>query len=96
MKSGSELAVGILYAALAGMLLLCSFLRARHSQHDFADVYKDSNGPSKHPRPLPTKGQENKQNFGRPFITAGWVVLAVAGVVGATEVGMLVLILTIS
>ena len=78
------------------MLLLCSFLRARHSQHDFADVYKDSNGPSKHQRPLPTKGQENKQNFGRPFITAGWVVLAVAGVVGATEVGMLVLILTIS
>ncbi|THH19179.1 hypothetical protein EW146_g1954 [Bondarzewia mesenterica] len=75
------------------MLIVCAFLRARHSQHDFADIYKDGNAV--HRRAVPTKGQEDKQKFGRPFVTAGWVVVAVVGVVGVMEIGLLVLILKI-
>lgn len=42
-----------------------------------------------------TRGQENTRVFGRPFITAGWVVLSVAGAVAAVEIGLLVLIFTV-
>ncbi|KAK0216229.1 hypothetical protein IW262DRAFT_1496206 [Armillaria fumosa] len=51
------------------------------------------NAPSK--IPIQTVGQENTRVFGRPFITAGWIVLAVSGVVAAVEIGLLVLILQI-
>lgn len=96
--------VGLLYAVLAALLFVCSYLRSRHSQHDFADKYKPSSSDetcdgskaqtqSRPLRIIKTKGQENKQNFGRPFVTAGWIVLAVAGVVAAVEIALLVLIL---
>ncbi len=54
---------------------------------------ENSNVPSK--VPIQTVGQENTRVFGRPFITAGWIVLAVSGVVAAVEIGLLVLILQI-
>lgn len=54
---------------------------------------ENSNAPSK--VPIQTVGQENTRVFGRPFITAGWIVLAVSGVVAAVEIGLLVLILQI-
>ncbi|KIY67624.1 hypothetical protein CYLTODRAFT_490460 [Cylindrobasidium torrendii FP15055 ss-10] len=41
---------------------------------------------------IQTKGQENTRVFGRPFVTAGWIVIAVTGVVAATEIGILILI----
>ena len=85
------LAVGILYAVLAGFLFLISFLRARHSRHDFADRYEDAN--SDRPPPLKTKGQEAARIFGRPFVTAGWTVVAVSALVAAVEICLLLLIL---
>ncbi|KAH9922211.1 uncharacterized protein B0H18DRAFT_1085938 [Fomitopsis serialis] len=39
-----------------------------------------------------TVGQTGKRNFGRPFITAGWMVIAVTIVVAAVEISLLVLV----
>lgn len=66
-------------------------MRARHSVHDFADRHKEHSilDPG-----LPSVGQENGRVFGRPFVTAGWVVIQVTVLVAAVEVAMLVLILT--
>lgn len=44
---------------------------------------------------IPTKGQEQAREFGRPFVTAGLDVLAVAVIVFAVEVALLVLILMV-
>lgn len=95
--------VGLLYAVLAALLFVCSFLRSRHSQHDFADKYKTSSDDccddaktqerSRALRVIKTKGQEHERNFGRPFVTAGWIVVAVSGVVAAVEIALVVLIL---
>lgn len=83
--------VGLLYAVLAGLLFVCAFLRARHSQHDFADTDRDIDQLQEDA--IPTKGQEHKQVFGRPFVTAGWIVMTVTVVVAAMEIALLVLIL---
>ena len=73
-------AVGLLYAVLAGLLCILSFFRARHSRHDFADRPVTMYGPA-----LKTVGQTGpgKRVFGRPFVTAGWIVVAVTIVVAA-------------
>ncbi|KAJ8523193.1 hypothetical protein ONZ45_g291 [Pleurotus djamor] len=42
-----------------------------------------------------TVGQTGKRVFGRPFVSAGWIVLSVTGVVLAVEIGMLVLIIRV-
>ncbi|KAF7968413.1 hypothetical protein HWV62_2414 [Athelia sp. TMB] len=85
-------AVGILYAVLAGLLFVASFFRARHSRHDFADYDKEQFDSSR-PRALKTKGQEGQRIFGRPFKTAGWIVVAVTFLVAAVEVCLMVLVL---
>ncbi|KAJ7270663.1 hypothetical protein B0H12DRAFT_1229159 [Mycena haematopus] len=93
--------IGLLFAILGAALYVLAFLRARHSLHDFADFDKpeDSSAPS--PRRAPhrdvicTKGQEGTRIFGRPFVTAGAIVVAVAVVVAAVEVALLVLVLRI-
>ena len=38
---------------------------------------------------------ENMRILGRPFITAGWIVVGVTAVVAAVEIGLLVLVLKI-
>jgi hypothetical protein len=83
--------VGLLYAVLAGLLYVLSFLRMRHSRHDFADEYRDDATISK--GAIPTVGQENGRIFGRPFKTAGSIVIAVTTVVAAVEVALLVEVL---
>ncbi|ESK92444.1 hypothetical protein Moror_4481 [Moniliophthora roreri MCA 2997] len=119
--------IGLLFAALAMMLLVMSFFRDRHSRHDFADpddLYEE---------PLPVEGvkQDTRANIvsaspmdanlnteclcrptsknlskvepiksvgqggriiGRPFVTAGYQVLAVTGMVLAAEIALVVLI----
>ncbi|KAK0457124.1 uncharacterized protein EV420DRAFT_1621180 [Desarmillaria tabescens] len=96
--------VGLLFAILGCLLFIIAFLRSRHSQHDFADPQEPEPEPqTESPEteadgdsvPIQTVGQENTRVFGRPFITAGWIVLAVSGVVTAVEIGLLVLILQI-
>ncbi len=53
------------------------------------DVFKQ---PGRYNDIISTAGQENTRIFGRPFITAGWIVVGVTGVVAAVEIGLLVLI----
>ena len=86
----SDHTVGVLYAALAGFLFLAAFFRARHSRHDFADRHKEV--ISNRPVVTKTKGQEGARIFGRPFVTAGWIVVAVSAIVAVVEVCLLVLI----
>lgn len=69
------------------MLYSFSYFRQRHSRHDFAGELTEK--PA-----IATKGQENKRIFGRPFVTAGWIVLGVFVTVLGIEIGLLVLIFT--
>ncbi|KAH9996052.1 hypothetical protein BJV77DRAFT_1059569 [Russula vinacea] len=84
--------IGLLYAALAFLLSVCAFLRARHSRHDYAD--RDDAGTT-NISAIPTVGQDHKQLFGRPFVTAGRVVALVACIVAGTEIVLLFFILQI-
>jgi hypothetical protein len=59
----------------------------RHSRHDFADQYRDD--PSISKNAIQTVGQENGRIFGRPFKTAGNIVIAVTTVVAAVEIALL-------
>ena len=45
--------------------------------------------------PIQTVGQHGKRIFGRPFVTAGWIVVLLTVVVAAMEIGLLVLILQV-
>ncbi|KAF4588739.1 Mitochondrial inner membrane protein oxa1 [Pleurotus pulmonarius] len=123
--------IGLLFAVLGGLMFVLSFLRARHSRHDFADYNEEAKegdaaadggdakgrrrgmrndsesddesksdvyrtyhyGPLKYHNVVKTKGQTGKRVFGRPFVSAGWIVLSVSGVVAAVEIGLLVLVL---
>jgi hypothetical protein len=73
------------------LLYVVSFIRARHSRHDFADQYRDDPAISKNA--TPTVGQMNKRVFGRPFRTAGGIVLLVTAIVASVEIALLVLVL---
>ena len=76
------------------LLFVVSFFRERSSLHDFADKYRAEALSPQEPRNIvKTVGQTGKRIFGRPFRTAGWVVLAVSLIVGTVEVALLVLIL---
>jgi len=70
-------------------MFILAFLRARHSRHDFADRWKEQ---PKYQHPMATVGKEGERIFGRPFVTAGWIVLAVTCVVAAVEIGLLLLV----
>jgi hypothetical protein len=83
--------VGLLYAALAFLLTVCAFLRARHSRHDYAD--RDDAGDATNITAMPTVGQEHKQVFGRPYVTAGRIVALVAGIIAVTEMILLFFVL---
>ena len=83
--------VGVLYAALAGLLSVLAHFRQRHSRHDFAD----KNRAPAYGGAVKTVGQTGKRVFGRPFVTAGWIVALLSFVVLATEIGLLVLIFEI-
>jgi len=83
--------IGILYTVLAALMFVLAFLRQRHSRHDFADQHRAQDLE----HPVPTIGQSGKNAYGRPFVTAGWIVAAVAIVVAVVEIGLLALILRI-
>ena len=86
--------VGVLFLVLSALLLGLAFVRARHSRHDFADRTPEEMS-ALYKRTIPTKGQEQAREFGRPFVTAGVDVVAVAVIVFAVEVALLVLILLV-
>ena len=64
--------VGLLYAALAFLLSVCAFLRARHSRHDYAD--RNDSGDTTNILAIRTVGQDHKQLFVRSFVTARPIV----------------------
>ena len=70
------------------MLYTFAYFRQRHALHDFADELSEKPAIS-------TRGQENTRIFGKPFVTAGWIVLGVFLTVLAIEIGLLVLIFTV-
>ncbi|KAI0698110.1 hypothetical protein BC835DRAFT_1269371 [Cytidiella melzeri] len=84
--------IGMVYIVLACMLYIIAFFRGRYSQHDFADSSRNHTSLR---NPIKTVGQTGKRIFGRPFVTAGWIVIAVAVVVATVEIGLLVLILQV-
>ncbi|KZT03260.1 uncharacterized protein LAESUDRAFT_762046 [Laetiporus sulphureus 93-53] len=83
--------IGIVYCVLAVLLFVISYFRRRHSDHDFADLHKGKTCE----KAIPTVGQTGKRSYGRPFTTAGQIVVAVAVIVATVEIGLLVLILTV-
>jgi hypothetical protein len=84
------LAVGLLYAILAGLLYAIAFLRARHAREEIAatDAGNDTDA-------IYTAGQESGRHFGRPFVTAGDFVVAVTAAVAAIELALLVSVLNL-
>lgn len=82
--------IGLLFAILGALLFILAFFRARHSAHDFADRSKEAASVDEG---IQTVGQDTSRIYGRPFVTAGWIVLQVSAVVAAVEIGMLILIL---
>ncbi|CAL1698349.1 unnamed protein product [Somion occarium] len=80
--------IGIAYVVLSVMLYALAYTRQRHSKHDFAD--RDIIKPA-----LPTKGQEHQRIFGRPFKTAGWIIVGVSAAVAAIEVVLFILVLVL-
>jgi hypothetical protein len=76
-------------------MFVIAFLRARHSQHDFADTSDEQFTIPGNKRPIiRTQGQEGTRVFGRPFVTAGGIVVLVAVLVAAVEITLLAVILT--
>jgi len=81
--------IGLLYAVLAGFLLLIATIRAKHNKHDFADHPEEED----YLQAIQTKGQSNARIFGRPFVTAGRIAVAILIGVGVIEIALLALIL---
>lgn len=79
---------------LSVLLLGVAYVRSRRSRHDFADR-TPAEMAALYRQAVPTKGQEQAREFGRPFTTAGLEVVAVAVIVFAVEVALLALILQI-
>ncbi|KLO09216.1 hypothetical protein SCHPADRAFT_916732 [Schizopora paradoxa] len=80
--------IGLLYALLAAFLLVIATIRAKHNKHDFAD-HPDED----YSRAIQTKGQSNARIFGRPFVTAGRIAVAIVIGVGIIEMTLFVLVL---
>ncbi|KIM61872.1 hypothetical protein SCLCIDRAFT_1215696 [Scleroderma citrinum Foug A] len=83
--------IGVLYLALSVTLFVLSYLRARHSRHDFADRSSEKLD-ALYQQAILTVGQEDKREFGRPFVTAGLDVALIGVVVFSVEVAILALI----
>ncbi|KAG1873459.1 hypothetical protein C8R48DRAFT_694618 [Suillus tomentosus] len=86
------LRIGIVYVVLSILLFALGYIRARQSQHDFSDGSKTS---ALYEQALPTVGQEDQREYGRPFITAGRDVIAVGALVMIVEILLLVFVLQI-
>jgi hypothetical protein len=86
---------GILFAILAALLFVLSWLRAKHSKHDFSDAYRDNDDDisTSDASQATSRAPSSTRSFGRKFVTAGWIVTIVTATVGLVEIGLLVLIL---
>ncbi|KAI0742926.1 hypothetical protein C8Q80DRAFT_1191484 [Daedaleopsis nitida] len=82
--------IGILYTVLAVLLFVITYFRQRHSRHDFADKNRN---PAANIDAIKTVGETGKRNFGRPFVTAGWIVALLSLIVFVVEISLLILVL---
>lgn len=81
-----------MFAILGSLLGVLAYIRALQSKRDFSDRARKPYPPES---VIETVGQEDKRIFGPPFVTAGWIVVAVSSVVAAVELVLLVLIIRI-
>ncbi|KAG8678198.1 hypothetical protein FRC08_017983 [Ceratobasidium sp. 394] len=90
--------IGLMYTILAVLLFILSVVRRRHSRHDFSDYYAacgrfDGEHPSGSAHEGAGPAAPRKRIFGRPFATAGWVVVVLTAVVAIVEIALLAFIL---
>jgi len=78
--------VGLLYVILAALLLVTAYTRRRQSNLDFSDQARAAL-QSPHPPP------DSARVWGRPFTTAGWVVVQVTVIVASVQIVLLILLL---
>lgn len=69
---------------------MAAIFRRRRSRHDFSDKYGSQVGR--------WDGQQggSRRIFGRPFVTAGWIVVGVSLLVAGLELGLLILVSELS
>ena len=73
---------------LASVLFVVAYVRSHHSRQGIAS-WKRPEGAS--PGVVVTVGTEGMRVFGRPFVTAGWIVIGVSAVVGLAEIILFIL-----
>ncbi|CCA71288.1 hypothetical protein PIIN_05227 [Serendipita indica DSM 11827] len=78
--------IGLLFSALGAVLYMCALARRRHSNLDFADQEVPQEARS------PVSSLHGSRIFGRPFRTAGNVVLLVSLLVTSTHITLFVLL----
>lgn len=81
-----------MFAILGSLLGVVAYVRALQSKRDFSDRARKPYPPE---LVIETVGQEDKRIFGPPFVTAGWIVVAVSCIVAAVELVLLVLVIRI-
>lgn len=79
----SLLLVGLLYIILSILLFIIGYIRSISSRHDFADEHR------------PADSTSGERVFGRPFVTAGWNVVAISLLVAVVEMVLLAFVLTV-
>jgi len=90
--------IGLLYSAMAVLILLCAYIRTRFvtlrqgPQSDFELATEACQQLLTSSRAIRTVGHENKRLIGPAFVSAGRVVVLVALVVAATELTLAALI----
>ncbi|CAE6500962.1 unnamed protein product [Rhizoctonia solani] len=90
--------IGLLYVILAVLLFIVSIVRRKHSRHDFSDLHASHGRFDGHHAPESEGGPNpspRKRIFGRPFVTAGWVVVFLTSVVAIIEIALLIFLLQI-
>lgn len=82
-----------MYAILAAAFAITAYARRRYSNEDFAD--------QRMPSPVSSAGGSKdsaiaaRRIFGRPFVTAGWIVVGTTTVVAAIQLSLLALLLSL-
>ncbi|CAE6417891.1 unnamed protein product [Rhizoctonia solani] len=88
--------IGLLYVILAVLLFIVSIVRRKHSRHDFSDLHASHGRFDGHHATRSEDGQNpppRKRIFGRPFVTAGWVVVFLTAMVAIIEIVLLIFLL---
>ncbi|KAF8330152.1 uncharacterized protein EI90DRAFT_3060882 [Cantharellus anzutake] len=84
--------IGLLYCILTALLALTTVVRRKHSRHDFSDKYRSIGGRGDGAGggdPVPVDG---RRIFGRPFVTAGRIVIIISLLVVSIQVTLLAFI----